>query len=161
MHALAVLENLLSSGKSSRLYDALVYRKNLALAVGASYSELSADPELYSVYAVVKPGSKIEEVEKALLMEIDRLKREGPTDKEMQKAKNQVEARHVFEQDSMFRQAMLLGTAETVGAGWQYTANYVENLRKVTREDVVRVSRQYLIPDQLTTGILVPVPGGH
>ena len=161
VHALAVLENLLSSGKSSRLYDALVYRKNLALAVGASYSELSADPELYSVYAVVKPGSKIEEVEKALLMEIDRLKREGPTDKEMQKAKNQVEARHVFEQDSMFRQAMLLGTAETVGAGWQYTANYVENLRKVTREDVVRVSRQYLIPDQLTTGILVPVPGGH
>ena len=161
VHALAVLENLLSSGKSSRLYDALVYRKNLALAVGASYSELSADPELYSVYAVVKPGSKIEEVEKALLMEIDRLKREGPTDKEMQKAKNQVEARHIFEQDSMFRQAMLLGTAETVGAGWQYTANYVENLRKVTKEDVVRVSRQYLIPDQLTTGILVPVQGGH
>ncbi|HEY3197988.1 MAG TPA: pitrilysin family protein [Nitrospirales bacterium] len=161
VHALAVVENLLSSGKSSRLYDALVYRKNLALAVGASYSELSADPELYSVYAVVKPGSKIEEVEKALLMEIDRLKKEGPTDKEMQKAKNQVEARHVFEQDSMFRQAMLLGTAETVGAGWQYTENYVENLRKVTKEDVMRVSRQYLIPDQLTTGILVPVQGSH
>jgi zinc protease len=72
-----------------------------------------------------------------------------------------VEARHIFEQDSMFRQAMLLGTAETVGAGWQYTANYVENLRKVTKEDVVRVSRQYLIPDQLTTGILVPVQGGR
>ena len=157
VHALAVLEHILSSGKSSRLHDALVFRKNLALAVGASYSELSADPELYSVYAVVKPGSKIEEVEKALLMEIDRLKKEGPTDKEMQKAKNQVEARHVFEQDSVFRQAMLLGTAETVGAGWQYMANYVENLRKVTKEDVVRVIRQYLVSDQLTTGILIPV----
>jgi zinc protease len=157
VHALAVLEHILSSGKSSRLHDALVFRKNLALAVGASYSELSADPELYSVYAVVKPGSKIEEVEKALLMEIDRLKKEAPTDKEMQKAKNQVEARHVFEQDSVFRQAMLLGTAETVGAGWQYMTNYVENLRKVTKEDVVRVIRQYLVSDQLTTGILIPV----
>ena len=78
MHALAVLENILASGKSARLHDALVYRKKLALAVGASYSELSADPELYSIYAVVKPGSKIDEVEKALLVEIDRLKKEGP-----------------------------------------------------------------------------------
>jgi len=157
VHALAVLENILSSGKSSRLHDALVYRKKLALAVGASYSELSADPELYSLYAVVKPGSKIDEVEKALLAEIDRLKKQGPTPTEMQKAKNQVEARHVFEQDSVFRQAMLLGTAETVGAGWPYVANYVENLRKVTQEDVMRVARQYLVPDQLTTGILVPL----
>jgi zinc protease len=155
-HALAVLENILSSGKSSRLHDALVYRKKLALAVGASYSELSADPELYTVYAVVRPGAKIEEVEKALLTEIERFKKQGPSAKEMQKAKNQVEARHIFEQDSIFRQAMLLGTAETVGAGWQYIENYVENLRKVTEQDVLRVARQYLVLDGLTTGILVP-----
>jgi len=105
----------------------------------------------------VKPGSKIDEVEKALLVEIDRLKKEGPSAIEMQKAKNQVEPRHIFVQDSIFRQAMLLGTAETVGAGWPYVANYVENLRKVTQEDVVRVARQYLVPDALTTGILVPL----
>jgi zinc protease len=156
VHALAVLENILSSGKSSRLHDALVYRKKLALGVGTSYSELSADPELYTVYAVVRPGAKIEEVEKALLMEIERFKKQGPSAQEMQKAKNQVEARHIFEQDSIFRQAMLLGTAETVGAGWQYVENYVENLRKVTEQDVLRVARQYLVPDGLTTGILVP-----
>lgn len=157
VHALAVLEHILSSGKSSRLYDALVYRKKLALAVGASYSELSADPELYTFYAVVKPGAKIVDVEKALFAEIERLKKEGPTDRELQKAKNQVEARHVFEQDSVFRQAMLVGTAETVGAGWQYVANYGENVRKVTKEDVVRVARHYLVSDTLTTGILVPI----
>jgi zinc protease len=161
VHALAVLENILSSGKSSRLYDAVVYKKKLALAVGASYSELSADPELYSFYAVVKPGAKIEDVEKALLAEIERLKKDGPTDKELQKAKNQAEARHVFEQDSVFRQAMLLGTAETVGAGWEYVANYVENLRKVAKEDVLRVARQYLVSDTKTTGILVPESGTH
>src|SRR5205823_13221911 len=122
-----------------------------------SYSELSANPELYTFYAIVKPGAKIEEVEQSLLAEIERIKKEGPTDKEIQKAKNQVEAKHMFEQDSIFRQAMLLGTAETVGAGWPYVANYVENLRKVTQEDVVRVARQYLVPDELTTGILVPL----
>ena len=159
VHALAVLEHILSTGKTSRLHNALVYRQKLALGVGASYSELSADPELYTFYAVVKPGTKIEAVEKALLAEVERLKKEGPTDQEVQKAKNQVEARHIFEQDSIFRRAMLLGTAESVGAGWPYIANYVENLRKVTKQDVTRVARQYLVNDTLTTGILVPVEG--
>jgi len=158
VHALAVLENVLSSGKSSRLYDALVYRKKIALAVGASYSELSANPELYTFYAIVKPGAKIEEVEQSLLAEIERIKKEGPTDKEIQKAKNQVEAKHMFEQDSIFRQAMLLGTAETVGAGWQYIADYVKRLREVTKEDVKRVARRYFQEDTRTVGILIPVP---
>ena len=158
VHALAVLENIISAGKSSRLYDALVYRKKLALAVGASYSELSADPELFSFYAVVKPGAKIEAVEKAVLMEVERLKKESPTDREIQKAKNQVEARYVFEQDSIFRQAMLLGTAETVGAGWRYIAEYVDKLRGVTKDDIQRVARKYLNEDTRTVGILVPIP---
>ena len=158
VYPLAVLETILSSGKSSRLHDALVYRKKIALAVGASYSELSADPELYTFYAVVKPGVKIEDVEKALESEIERLKKDGPSDTEMQKAKNQVEARYVFEQDSVFQQAMLLGTAETVGAGWQYVVQYVDNLRKVTKEDVLRVAREYLKEDTRTVGILVPLP---
>jgi zinc protease len=158
--ALAVLENILSAGKSARLYDALVYRKKLALAVGASYSELSADPELFTFYAVVKPGSKIEEVEKAVMGEIERLKKEGPTDKEVEKARNQVEAKYVFEQDSVFRQAMLLGTAETVGAGWRYVADYVEKLRGVTKEDVHRAARTYFTDDTRTVGILVPIAPG-
>jgi len=160
VYALAVLESILSKGKSARLYDALVYRKKLALAVGAGYSELAADPELFSFYAVVKPGAKIEDVEKAVLVELERLKKEAPTDKEIQKAKNQVEAQYVFEQDSIFRQAMLLGTAETVGAGWQYIADYVTKLRGVTKDDIQRVARKYFNQDTRTVGILVPVSGG-
>jgi zinc protease len=157
VYALAVLENILSAGKSARLYDALVYRKKLALQVGAGYNELSADPELFTFYALVQPQAKSEDVEKAVLMEIERLKKEPPSDVELQKAKNQVEARNLFEQDSVFRQAMLLGTAETVGAGWQYVADYVDKVRGVTREDIQRVARQYLNEDTRTVGILIPV----
>jgi zinc protease len=132
----------------------------LALAVGASYSELSGDPELFSFFAVVKPGVKIDEVERAVLAEVERLKKEPPTDREILKAKNQVEARFVFEQDSIFRQAMLLGTAETVGAGWHYVTDYVEKLRSVKKEDVQRVAKQYFNEDTRTVGILIPVSGG-
>src|SRR5207247_10873828 len=97
------------------------------------------------------------DVEKAVLAEIERLKKEPPTEKELQKAKNQVEAHYLFEQDSVFRQAMLLGTAETVGAGWQYIADYVDKLRGVTKEDVQRVARHYLNEDIRTVGILIPL----
>jgi len=158
VHALAVLENILSTGKSARLYDALVYRKKQALQVGADYNEFAADPELFTFYAMVKPGVKIADVEKAVLAEIERLKKEPPTEKELQKAKNQVEAHYLFEQDSVFRQAMLLGTAETVGAGWQYIADYVDKLSSVTKEDVQRVARNYLNEDTRTVGILIPLP---
>lgn len=157
VRALAVLENILSGGRSARLYDALVYRKKLALQVGAGYNELATDPELFTFYAVVNPSAKIGDVEKAVLVEIERLKKEPPSDMEIQKAKNQVEAKYLFEQDSIFRQAMLLGTAETAGAGWQYIADYVDNVRAVTKEDILRVARKYLNEDTRTVGILVPV----
>ena len=157
VRALAVLETILSTGKSARLYDALVYRKKLALQVGAGYNELAASPELFTFYAVVSPGAKIADVEKAVLVEIERLKKEPPSDMELQKAKNQVEARYLFEQDSIFRQAMLLGTAETAGAGWQYIADYVDKVRAVTKEDIQRVVRTYLNEDTRTVGILIPV----
>jgi len=52
---------------------------------------------------------------------------------------------------------MLLGTAETVGAGWQYVADYVDKVRGVTREDIQRVARTYLNADTRTIGILIPV----
>src|SRR5437867_1765658 len=158
VHALAVLENILSTGKSARLYEALVYRKKLALQVGAGYNELAADPELFTFYATVKPGVNIADVEKAVLAEIERLKKEPPTGHELQKAKNQVETHYLFEQDSVFRQAMLIGTAETVGAGWQYVADYVDKLRGITAEDVHRVAKKYLNEDARTVGILIPVP---
>lgn len=155
--ALAVLESILSGGRSARLYEALVYRKKLALQVGAGYNALAADPELFTFYAVVNPSATVADVEQAVLVEIERLKNAPPSEMELQKAKNQVEANYLFEQDSIFRRAMLLGTAETAGAGWRYIADYVDQVRAVTKEDVQRVARAYLTEDTRTIGILVPV----
>ena len=81
-----------------------------------------------------------------------------PTELELQRAKNQVEAARVFEQDSNFRHAMLLGQAETVGAGWQKVQQFLERIRAVTTKDVQRVARQYLIEDARTVGTLIPLP---
>jgi zinc protease len=152
------VESILGHGKSSRLYRGLVYKQKLALAVGAEYSLLQADPELFYSYAVVQPGRKVEDVEQAFYREVERMQNEPPTEEELQRAKNQVEASYIFGQDSNFRQAMLLGQAETVGAGWRHVDAYLEKVRNVTAEDVRRVARRYFVEDTRSVGILIPTP---
>jgi zinc protease len=157
-YALNILESILSHGKSSRLYQTLVYDQKSALAVGAEYSLMQADPGLFYFYALVRPGEKVEAIEESLLKEIRRLKTEPPTDVELQRAKNQIEAGRVFEQDSNFRHAMILGEAETVGAGWRKVNQFIERTRAVTAQDVQRVASKYLIDDTRTVGMLIPQP---
>ena len=156
-YALDVLESIISHGKSSRLYQSLVYEQKTALAAGAEYM-MQADPSLFYIYALVSPGQKVDAVEDALLKEIARLQNEPPSETEMQRARNQVEASHIFEQDSNFRYAMLLGQAETIGVGWRRVDQFVERIRSVTAKDVQRVAKQYLTQDNRTVGILIPTP---
>jgi len=99
----------------------------------------------------------VEVVEEALHKEIKRLQTEPPTEQELQRAKNQVEAARVFEQDSNFRHAMLLGQSESVGAGWRKVDQFLERIRGITAKDVQRVAAQYLIEDARTVGTLIPV----
>lgn len=156
-YALDVLESILSRGKSSRLYQSLVYEQKNSLSVGAEYGLMQTDPGLFYFYALVNPSAKVEAVEVALQREITRLQNDPPSDEELQRAKNQIEASRIFEQDSNFRHAMLLGQAETVGAGWRRIDQFVERIRAVTAKDIQRVARQYLTEDNRTLGILVPL----
>lgn len=154
--ALEVLQGVLSSGKSSRLYKSLVYEKQLALYAGGDFDNISTDPNLFYVYAGVMPGKKTEEVEQALYAEVDKLKSEPVADEEIQKAKNQIEASFIMGQDSIFYQAMLLGQFETV-ADWKLLEKYVDGIRAVTKEDVMRVAKEYFNEDNRTVGVLIPI----
>jgi zinc protease len=155
-YVLEVLQGVLSSGKSSRLYTSLVYEKQLALYAGGDYDNITNDPNLFYVYAGVMPGKTTEDVEKALYAEIEKLKTEPVTDEELQKAKNQIEAGFIMGQDSVFFQAMLLGQHETV-ASWKMLEKYLAGIRTVTKDDIRRVAKEYFSGDNRTVGILVPV----
>jgi zinc protease len=156
--ALDVLATILSEGKSSRLYHSLVYEKQLAVSAWASYEGLARDPFLFFAGATASQGKTIDEVEKALLDEIETIKKVPPSAYEVQKAKNQIEASFVMGQDSIYMQARVIGTFEMIG-GWRLLDKYLEGIRRVTPEDVRRVAKKYLISDTKTTGILVPVKG--
>ncbi len=155
--ALDVLGNILSDGKSSRLYRALVYDQQIALSAWASYEGLYKDPFVFLAGATAAQGKKIEDVERSLLDEIEKIKDTPPDGQEVQRAKNQVEASFVMQQDSIYMQARTLGSFEMT-VGWKFVDTYLDGIRKVTADDVRRVARKNLIDEMKTTGILIPLP---
>ncbi len=156
--ALDLLSVVLAGGRSSRLYHELVYQKRLVRSVDADYSGVSVDPMGFSVTTQLLPGVEPGKVEGEIDRVLGKVKSELITDRELQKAKNQIEAGFVFAQDSIFGQAMKIGYYE-VGGGWRQMDGYLDGIRKVTREDIRRVARQYLNPDQRTVGTLIPTKG--
>ena len=155
--ALEVLATVLSGGDSARLHSQLVYRDRLALSAGAEYDYTSLDPGLFTIYAQPLPGKSVVAAEAALLREIDRARREAPTPRELEKAKNGIEASYVFAQDSLFYQGMLLGNHEVAG-DWRTIDEYLPAVRKVTAADVRRVANTYLRTENRTTAVLIPDP---
>jgi len=156
-YVLEVIATLLSGGKSSRLYQNLVREKRLVLRAEADYSLLSHDPYLFYLSAEPLPNKETTEVEKALDQEIERLQKELVSERELEKVKNQMEASFVFGQDSIFYQAMVLAQHE-IAFGWRAIDDYLPSIRKVTPEDIQRVAKKYLISDNRTVGILIPLP---
>lgn len=155
-YALDVLSTILSGGKSSRIYNSLVYEKKIAINAGSDYSGMYQDPFLFFLWATVSPKSNVADVERELYNEIERIKNEPPSERELQKAKNQIESYFIFSQDSLYMQAMIAGKFEILG-DWRLKDRYLEGIRRVRPEDVQRVAKKYLTEDSRTVGILKPV----
>jgi len=158
--ALDILEAVFSGGRSARLYKDLVYDRQIAQSANAGNDSVSKDPSLFSFDAGVMPGKTVDEVEKALYDEVERVKTEPISEREMQKAKNQIESSFIMGQDSNFNRAMLLGRYESI-ASWKVLNTYLDGIRAVKPEDVMRVAKQYLTTENRTVGILIPLPIGE
>jgi zinc protease len=156
-YALEVIAAILSGGKSSRFYQSLVREKRLVLDADAEHSLLSRDPGLLYLSAQPLPGKEVGEVERALEQEVERLQKERVGEHELAKAKNQLEASFIYGQDSLFLQAMLLAQHE-IAYQWEAIDDYLPSIRRITAEDIQRVARQYLTPDNRTAGVLIPLP---
>jgi len=153
--ALDLLTVVLAGGRSSPLYHDLVYQKRLARSVDASYSSVSIDPGGFSITAQLMPDKEPPEVEREIDILVDKIKSELISERDLQKAKNQIESSFIFAQDSIFGQAMKIGYYEANG-GWRQMDQYIEGIRRVSREDIRRVAKEYLDRDRRTIGVLVP-----
>lgn len=161
-YALDLLSQILAGGKSARLHQDLVYERQLARSAAAGYDVTSVDPGLFHLYAQPMPGRTPVELERELLGHVERLQTSRVTERELEKARNGIEAAFVLAQDSLFYQGMLLGQYEIAG-GWKKLDDYLPAARAVTAEDIERVARYYLTEDNRTVAILdpLPVPAGQ
>lgn len=162
-YRLKVAETILSTGKSSRLYQRLVEHDQAVTNADASYHD-HIDPALFYFQAELKPGFKLADVERATYDEIDRLKRGDISAAEIEKAKRQIEASLVLGSEEPLQQAILLGQYETIAfgesvpadsRGYLYLDTLLERIAAVTIEDVASAAQEYFIEDNRTVGYLI------
>ena len=152
-YALSLLGAILSEGKSSRLYRSLVDQKQLATQVEASMPA-SLDPYLFTVFATANAGVTADRLERAILDEIDALIKEGVTEKELQKVKNQQRVRLYRQLETINGKADNLGTYEVFFGAYQKLFAAPEQFESVSAEDVRRVAGQYFTKANRTVGVL-------
>ncbi|MCP3868931.1 MAG: insulinase family protein [Gammaproteobacteria bacterium] len=157
-YALDILTSILDGGSSARLTRRLVRGEEIAVSAGASYSAFARLPGMLLMDGAPAPGHDIEEVERALREEADRLKKEPVSAEELSRVRAQVVAGKVYELDSVFYQAMQIGTLETIGLDWRLIDEYAERIKKVTPQQISQVAQKYLTEDNLTVAVLDPLP---
>ena len=157
-YALEVLVGVLDGGRSSRLSKRLIREQEVAASAGASYSLYGRHNTLFLLHGIPAQGHSLEQVEQALVEEINALKEKLVDEAELKRVKAQVVAGEVYEQDSISAQASLIGSVETIGLGWKVLNEYVEAIQAITAEQVREVAQKYLVSDHRTVVVLEPLP---
>ena len=152
---LEVASEILSDGQSSRLYKKLVVEKQMVVDIGAGYDMTSFDPGLFVVSAQMRPGIKAADTQVEVEKELAAMRDNPVGAEELQKAKNLEQAQFVYGQDSVMREAEMLGVYEMLG-DYHLVDKYLDGIDKVTAADVQRVMKTYMVASNMTEGVLVP-----
>jgi zinc protease len=157
-YPLQVLQTILFSGQSSRMYQRLVDKDQLAISAFANW-DYSFDPSLFMVIAQPKAGIQPEAVEKTLYEELDKVKAQPITDQELEKAKNILLANFYRQVRTIDGRANTLGSYEVFFGDYHKLFTAAEDYNKVTKEDVRRVAQKYFTDKNRTVATLVPEAG--
>jgi zinc protease len=154
---LQVAAALLSQGDSSRLYQSLVYRGQVAQQVGAE-ADARVGPGLFTVYAILASGHAPDEAEKLLRTEIGRLATQPISDVELAKVKTQLLTAQLKQRQTPMGLAFALGQATLIDGGPAHVNTDLAALQRVTAADVQRVLRRYVTGAHSVTIDYLPQP---
>lgn len=156
IHALEVLAALLDGGASARLPRALVRNGGPALSASASYAASSRLPDLFSFEGVPREGVDLAKLEQAFRAQLVEIQQTPPTADELARIKTGVIAESIYQRDSPFGQAMLIGSLLAVGLDWRLKDTYADDIDAITPEQVQAVARKYFKDDVATIAWLIP-----
>ncbi|PYS51780.1 MAG: hypothetical protein DMG13_18040, partial [Acidobacteria bacterium] len=153
----AVLGDVLSTGQSSRLYQKLVREKQAAVQANAGVMERRG-PSLFVATLMVTPGKDPADVEKMFYEEVERLKSETVTDAEMEKVRMSVRRGEVEQLEGTLYRAQALGENAVFYNDPDVINTSSNKIRSVTKEDIQKVARTYLIESNRTVVVTTPKP---
>ncbi len=154
-YALTLLQTILFSGQSLRLYQRVVDKDQLAIGVNGGFG-FSFDPNLLTISAQPKAGIDPQIVEKAVYEELDRVKKEEVTDQEFEKAKNIVLAGFYRQMSTISGRANTLGAYEVFFGDYHKLFTAVDSYNKVSKADLQRVAQKYFGEKNRTVATLIP-----
>jgi predicted Zn-dependent peptidase len=157
------IADLMSNGRTSRLYRALVRDKKIA-ADSAGFTGLPGNkyPHLFAFYAFPMPGHKPEEMGEAIHSEIERLKKEDISDEELKMITTRAKANLLRGLANNEGLAIQLALYQSRYDDWRELFHQVENLDRVTKADIRRVANQTFVPINRTVGIIeTAAPSGE
>ncbi len=154
-YPLQVLETVLFTGQSSRMYQRLVDKDQLALSVGGGW-DWSFDPTLFEFNIRPRVGADPAKVEQVLYDELDRLQNGGITDQELEKAKNIRTAEFYRQMKTISGKSNVIGTYEVFLGDFHKLFTAAEEYNKVTKEDVQRVAQKFFTEKNRTVATLIP-----
>jgi zinc protease len=154
---LQVLAQILTDGQNSRMFQGLT-DKGLTTSV-SPFNGYFKDPYLLFLFAAMAPGSTHQQVEDALLAEIEKVKKDGVTKVETDSAIAKLLSEIAFTRDGSFAIAGVINEDIAVG-DWRNYVDLPEKYKRVTPEMVQRVAGKYLVENSSTTGWFIPIVPG-
>ncbi|WP_446371310.1 M16 family metallopeptidase [Coleofasciculus sp. G3-WIS-01] len=152
--AIDVMDYILTSGRSSRIYQALV-ESGLASDAGG-YAANFRDKGWYALFVTTDPGEDLNAIDSVLQEAIASLQNQGVTDAELNRAKAQLKAGLILENRDVTSQGFQLGVDHTTAGDYRFIDRYLAAIAQVSSQDVQRVAQEYLTPQQRTVGLFKP-----
>jgi zinc protease len=155
-YALQVLAEILGGGSESRLYQNLVLKQGIALAVHADYAPSALGLSSFGIYASAKPGVAIPDLEAAIDAELRRILQQGVEPDEVKRAEARMQAAAIYSADSHSGPANIIGTALAIGQSLDDVAAWPDRIGAVTPAEIEAAARAVLVERNSATGILLP-----
>jgi predicted Zn-dependent peptidase len=152
-YSLSLLNSILSSGNTSRLYSSLVDQKQLATEVWTHYGE-SFDPFVFMIYSISNENIAPAQIEEAVYEELNKIANEGISENELQKVKNQKLMEFYHAMETINGKANQLGTYQLFFGDYKKLFDAPSDYQKVTGDDIKSVVKKYFNKSNRTVGIL-------
>ena len=155
-YALELLTAVLDGYDNARLNRVLVKQEKVVNDVGVGYDMISRGPELFLINVSTAKGKTVAQAQVSIRQALEELKQKGILESELKRIKVRILSDQIYKRDSIFGQAMEIGSTEMAGFSWKDIDYMLEKMQTITPEQVQAVAKKYLVDEGLTIAVLDP-----